>query len=397
MAYGGRIGLYSRRRQGFVGLLIVLVFTGMIVVWPLLSVANASNDDQVRADFLLELAPSKSDQTLWNLAYQALSKLDTDTLSAADGDAGLDRVAQAAQALAESTDPSTTGSTYYLLTSVTEGLLDSFVNGNLPQSALFGAAAEVEVISADRAEDLNLPTRTVARSTADSPVILDQLTELQEAVDGLDPLSLALATGTLGPETFQEMDEAGLRDLTASSAFAAAAQHELDLRLADSLPDLSGLANGKMPDDMLCDIDWADDERLLCVVMDNFDRLNEAFKAEFGTDLPILDGYRPLSEQEYVHYNDPNWTAVPGTSNHGWGLAVDFDWDVFKEWDDPEVVWMIENGPLFGWRGPSALGADSDRPEPWHFEFGTVYSDDISKDFYGPAPDVIYTFQFPTK
>jgi LAS superfamily LD-carboxypeptidase LdcB len=63
----------------------------------------------------------------------------------------------------------------------------------------------------------------------------------------------------------------------------------------------------------------------------------------------------------------PSLAAVPGTSNHGWGLAVDLGCGVQSS-RSAQYRWMIANAGRFGWVHPS--WAFHDPFEPWHWEFG---------------------------
>ncbi len=80
-----------------------------------------------------------------------------------------------------------------------------------------------------------------------------------------------------------------------------------------------------------------------------------------GVALPISDGYRQLHEQEHLAeelglYRDGGLAAVPGTSQHGWGRAVDL------ELDDRALTWMRANGERYGF-------AETVPGEPWHWEY----------------------------
>jgi len=64
-------------------------------------------------------------------------------------------------------------------------------------------------------------------------------------------------------------------------------------------------------------------------------------------------------------------TARPGTSNHGWGLAVDVwnAWNSILSCSDPEFVWMQFNAPRFGWVNPAWARCGRGSQEPWHWEY----------------------------
>ncbi len=52
-------------------------------------------------------------------------------------------------------------------------------------------------------------------------------------------------------------------------------------------------------------------------------RLNEVYKGRFGSDLCLTDSYRSLASQYSLAARKPGLAARPGTSEHGWGLAID--------------------------------------------------------------------------
>lgn len=60
--------------------------------------------------------------------------------------------------------------------------------------------------------------------------------------------------------------------------------------------------------------------------------------------------------QEYFWNHQPPVAAYPGTSNHGWGIAVDLGATWMRGWID-------EHGARFGWRKTEAMS------EWWHVNF----------------------------
>jgi hypothetical protein len=90
-----------------------------------------------------------------------------------------------------------------------------------------------------------------------------------------------------------------------------------------------------------------------------FDRMAAAARQE-GVVLLIRDGYRTYAEQvamarKYGIYGRGGRAAVPGTSAHGRGVALDLD-------DGRGYRWLRQNAPRFGFR------ATVPRVEPWHYE-----------------------------
>jgi peptidoglycan hydrolase-like protein with peptidoglycan-binding domain len=101
--------------------------------------------------------------------------------------------------------------------------------------------------------------------------------------------------------------------------------------------------------------------------------LATAFYLEFGKPLMATDGYRSRAEQERLYQPPPvgvgpGLAAVPGTSNHGYGEALDLSSNV-NSFSSAEHRWMVQNGPKFGWVHPYWARKGGGREEPWHFEF----------------------------
>jgi D-alanyl-D-alanine carboxypeptidase len=93
----------------------------------------------------------------------------------------------------------------------------------------------------------------------------------------------------------------------------------------------------------------------------------EAFKsmraaaATDGVNISVTDSYRSYDQQtalaaEKGLTQNGGWAAVPGTSEHGWGLAVDVDVD------KSGLAWLRANGGTYGFVNPAAR-------EPWHWEY----------------------------
>lgn len=103
----------------------------------------------------------------------------------------------------------------------------------------------------------------------------------------------------------------------------------------------------------------------------------------------LYDSYRPYEVQEAIFrtryrrvgwdsglwWDDSYWVkldgfaaaAIPGTSNHGWGLAVDIgeekDGDSGVESiDEATVLWLVANADRFGFSGEL-------QSEPWHWRY----------------------------
>jgi hypothetical protein len=130
----------------------------------------------------------------------------------------------------------------------------------------------------------------------------------------------------------------------------------------------AGYANGRIPADVLCPLDFAPGHMLRCDAAERLTALSDQFEKEFGYPIPLTDSYRPYAMQVAVKGTKPHLAAIPGTSNHGWGLAVDLG-DPIAGGSSPEYVWLRLHAPDYGWDNPSWARLDGAKPEPWHFEF----------------------------
>ncbi len=129
-----------------------------------------------------------------------------------------------------------------------------------------------------------------------------------------------------------------------------------------------GYLNGRIPAGVLCGLDFAPGQRLRCDAADQLERLDTAYRAQFGTDIPITDSYRPYDAQVRVKAEKGWLAATPGYSNHGWGLAVDLGSPISTGASAP-YLWLRLHSPDYGWDNPSWARLDGSKPEPWHFEF----------------------------
>ena len=98
-----------------------------------------------------------------------------------------------------------------------------------------------------------------------------------------------------------------------------------------------------------------------------FRAMAAAYTASFGSQLCVTDSYRTYASQVRLYGEKPALAAVPGTSNHGWGIAVDLC-DGAESFGSPQYDWLRANAPLRGWDNPSWARAAGSRPEPWHWE-----------------------------
>ena len=129
-----------------------------------------------------------------------------------------------------------------------------------------------------------------------------------------------------------------------------------------------GFPNGMIPAAALCSVPTSPGHLLRCDAARGVQALAAAYLGRFRTPLCITDSYRSIAGQIAVFAAKPDLAAVPGTSQHGWGLALDLCGGI-QQFGTPQHEWMRANAPRFGWMHPSWAETRGSKPEPWHWEF----------------------------
>ncbi len=123
--------------------------------------------------------------------------------------------------------------------------------------------------------------------------------------------------------------------------------------------ELVAYGNGTVPSEALTDLSVSG-HSLYAPAAGAFEKMIAAARSE-GVTIGVTDSYRPLATQERLAvekglYSQGGLAATPGTSNHGWGLALDLDLD------DSAQAWMRANGPDYGF-------VEDVPREPWHWTY----------------------------
>lgn len=128
-----------------------------------------------------------------------------------------------------------------------------------------------------------------------------------------------------------------------------------------------GHSNGRIPAGALCSVPGG--HQLRCDAAQAFAAMSAAYAAVFGQPISITDSYRDYAGQLACTRAKGSMCAVPGTSNHGWGLALDLGGGI-NRFGTPQHQWTFTNAPTYGWSLPPWAQRGGSKPEPWHFEFG---------------------------
>lgn len=209
----------------------------------------------------------------------------------------------------------------------------------------------------------------------DRDSVLDEANELYDGQGELTSSAQELQSTTQLERVELEEELEALRDLSEETTEELYAELEarglsVDAYIAGVECDPSaaasaeGAPNGLLPEDSLCDVGGGDLLRADAAV--DFLGLNERYQEAFGTEICITSAYRDLPNQHRVYAQRPGFAAVPGSSNHGLGLALDLCGGV-QNYQSEQWNWVEANGAEFGWHHPD--WAKSSPFEPWHWEY----------------------------
>jgi len=174
------------------------------------------------------------------------------------------------------------------------------------------------------------------------------------------PSSVSAAGPLLTPEQ--------LVDLRSQAEQASRDLERSELPGCDGQVRQPGGSNGRLATDDLCPL-WEPDHLLRADAAVTLARLNVEYQNVFGETLCLTDSYRSYSAQERLRATKPGLAAPAGTSEHGWGLAVDLCGGV--ERNGQRHQWLRDNAPQYGWDNPDWAREGGTGPyEPWHWEFG---------------------------
>jgi hypothetical protein len=130
----------------------------------------------------------------------------------------------------------------------------------------------------------------------------------------------------------------------------------------------AGFANGQIPTDVLCPLWGTSGQILRADAAASFNALSRKYAETFRAPICVTDSYRDYASQVAVRAAKPTLAAVPGTSNHGWGVAVDLC-DGVQVFGSPQHEWLKLHAMAYGWFHPSWAQAGGSKPEPWHWEY----------------------------
>ena len=177
------------------------------------------------------------------------------------------------------------------------------------------------------------------------------------------------------PSTWEDLDKQTTVLTNAAQSLADAVAALEAVQPAATNQTYTG-GNGDLDPSTLCQVPYDTKQLLRCDAEAAWMRLDAVYKGVWGVDIPIDLSYRTYDEQVEMRQIYGSGAAIPGTSNHGWGTAVDLpdyreggeglEWNYGTE----KYEWMKANAPAYGWVNPSwAVQGGVGPHEPWHFEY----------------------------
>ncbi len=129
--------------------------------------------------------------------------------------------------------------------------------------------------------------------------------------------------------------------------------------------------NGKVAQKMLVAIGWDKEKTLIAApALKDLNQLNAAFKKKFGRNLDVDLAYRTRATQDaYWVELGPYIAARPGTSNHGWGTAIDTPETYHYSFRGKYHKWLKMNSKKYNWVHRKILEEGSPYAEAWHFDY----------------------------
>jgi hypothetical protein len=198
--------------------------------------------------------------------------------------------------------------------------------------------------------------------------IAAQAVQHSEFADGSNyranyPTAVSAVDAILGPTGTEESDPMTFGCVTDQTGLAGTSD-------GVSNGAWGGYANGLIPSSALCPLSTAG-QLLRCDAAAAWDAMAAAYRADTGDALCITDSYRPLSVQQQLRAEKPDLAAVPGTSNHGWGLAVDMCEPGTRAmgFTTATYAWLKVNAFRFGWTHPGWADPGRGQEESWHWEY----------------------------
>ncbi|MFI0351851.1 D-alanyl-D-alanine carboxypeptidase family protein [Actinomadura sp. 9N407] len=240
-----------------------------------------------------------------------------------------------------------------------------------------GAAGSMSIFGGGDAGQALRATADVTHLANGQQTLVRQADELQARRQRLTSTAQELQSRNAVEQTKLQQDIDGLKSRSEGltkelSAMLKKVESDRERRLLakcdrDGAANAKNFPNGLIPNKYLCPLPQQG-EQLRADAAIAFYKLNAAYKRRFSRDMCVTDSYRSLPDQQRVYSQRPGFAAVPGSSNHGKGQALDLCGGI-ENASSAQFNWLEANSKKYGWFHPA--WAYSNPYEPWHWEYGT--------------------------
>lgn len=255
-----------------------------------------------------------------------------------------------------------------------DAVVDAVTDAGADDDAVAVAVADSAGTADAASADSGAPTAD-AMDAVDLDVSAQMLVAAQLVTDlSVQVQAVAGANVAAAAVVAAEAAEAAVQAAAAEAArVVREAERAVAAKLERKVEAADDARNGEIPAELLCAVSFDTSALLRCDAAEALERLAVAYRAEFGRNPKLASTYRSFSDQVSVRQSRGGLAAVPGSSNHGRGQAVDFaNFGSLGQFSAPTYRWMTDNAGEFGWHHPAIMEPDGGGPqEPWHWEFDT--------------------------
>ncbi len=203
--------------------------------------------------------------------------------------------------------------------------------------------------------------RSADRNRVGIEGVHSRIADIQSRIIAMQTQSAATATKatTTSSATSGTSFASHLSEAVATTQSTAASGKTYKLNGKGIPTDLAAYGNGKIPSDALAKVGDTG-HKLWAPAAESLEKMLADAKRD-GVKIGITDSYRPYEEQVDLArrkglYSQGGLAAKPGTSEHGWGMAVDLDLN------GRALSWMRANAEKYGF--------DENVPrESWHWAY----------------------------
>jgi hypothetical protein len=238
------------------------------------------------------------------------------------------------------------------------------------------AAEEAQQVAAQRAHEAQQAAREATERAAAAKQLADRVVTASQASVLRSTESLLRTQGAAAAVSQQE---ATRQALMAQAEEVARRRAGLPYVSADgtAIPrpaaecrggSTRGYPNGMLSARALCPLWGTSGHMLRADAAAAFNEMSRDYASVFGTPICVTDSYRTFDEQVAVKLAKPDLAAQPGSSNHGWALAVDLC-DGVESFGTAAHDWLRRNSLRYGWFLPTWAMPGGSKPEPWHWEY----------------------------